>query len=583
MEIVVCRKCERKNPSDRRFCGACGEALWEKCPRCGAECPADERFCGVCGSDVIQSLEELRRDCEARFDSAHDLAKSHQYSEAIVTLRAVAMVSDPRLKPFAARAVTELESLDRLSTLALAQAQQSFHEAQDFLAANAYEQAQQALEQIPEPLRNAEQKDFLANVMAIQQELRELIGDIRAAIEEKRIGDLLPKVERLLMLKPAHAQGQKLAGQLRDRAVAAAKEKYKAHNYEKAADQLRQIPSMVMVREIEEFREKVDELASLISEVRNGAVADSTLLALAERLCKSAPTNTAAEHLRNQIAERVKTSPADRRLGAPNWAPLPNRPLLGAPVDWLAHMARPTFASEEVTRKIRNYPGQFFTALGLALQGVGLAAIEAELTPRPERVGVLGQLPMLSFGRRSASAAWGIDLSTYAVKAIKLTRDAKDEVRVEAAEYVPLGGAASEEKSLEIRSQRLNDWLQDFAKRNADLKGTKICIGMAGQQVLGRFFELPVMPPRKFAEAVQYEARHQLPIDLAELCWSHAVLNVERDQKNARPDDQPRRIFVQAAREFHVRNKVDSSNRLGSRWMWCKVILSPCTMPPSMS
>jgi len=556
MESVVCRKCQRENQAGRRFCGGCGGSLWQKCPRCGAECPADERFCGVCGSDVANSLEELRRDCEARFDSAHDLAKAHQYPAAIVALRAVAMVADPRLQPFATRAASEIESLDRLSKSEAAKAQQTFHNAQALLAAHDYEASQQTLEQIPEPLRTGEQNDFLANLIAIQQELRELMRELRVALEEKRTGDVLPRLERLLVLKPAHTQGLKLAGQLRDRAVIAAKEKHQAHNYQKAAEHLQQIPSVAMTPDIEDFRDKIDELASLMSEVRNGALADPGLLSLAERLCKSAPGNTAAEHLRNQMAERCQSKPADHRLGAANWAPLPPRTLLGASVDWLAHFQRLKGTSDAVTNTLRKYPGQFFTAVGLALQGVGLAAIDAHLTPQPDKAGVFGQLPSFSFSRQPTNAAWGIDLSSSAVKAIKLTRDTKDEVRIEAAEYLELGNAASGDNSDELRSNRLNAWLSEFSSRNRDSKGIKFCIGIPGQQVLGRFFELPPMPARKFTDAIQYEARHQLPIDLTELCWSHSVLNEARDQKSVPPKDQPKRIFVQAARDFHVRNKI---------------------------
>src|SRR6267142_4910590 len=88
--VVACRQCRRENPAGRRFCGGCGQPLWEKCPRCGAECAGDERFCGGCGADVAESLEEQRKQCEVRIQEALSLAKAHQYDAAFSTLQSVA-------------------------------------------------------------------------------------------------------------------------------------------------------------------------------------------------------------------------------------------------------------------------------------------------------------------------------------------------------------------------------------------------------------------------------------------------------------------------------------------------------------
>ena len=61
------------------------------------------------------------------------------------------------------------------------------------------------------------------------------------------------------------------------------------------------------------------------------------------------------------------------------------------------------------------------------------------------------------------------------------------------------------------------------------------------------------MAARKAADSVQFEARHQLPVALEELCWSHQVLD-EVTGKAA--DEQPRRILVQATRDVHVQERL---------------------------
>src|SRR5262245_49394335 len=86
-DVVICRTCQRENPSGRRFCGGCGQELWEKCARCGAECTAEERFCGVCGADVQQTLRDMQQDCDSRIEKALTQAAAHQYEPAFTALR----------------------------------------------------------------------------------------------------------------------------------------------------------------------------------------------------------------------------------------------------------------------------------------------------------------------------------------------------------------------------------------------------------------------------------------------------------------------------------------------------------------
>jgi len=55
-EIRPKRRCEAIRAT-ARYCGGCGQPLWEKCPKCSAEGAADERFCGSCGTDIIGGLD----------------------------------------------------------------------------------------------------------------------------------------------------------------------------------------------------------------------------------------------------------------------------------------------------------------------------------------------------------------------------------------------------------------------------------------------------------------------------------------------------------------------------------------------
>jgi rRNA maturation endonuclease Nob1 len=58
-QVIICLKCGSKNPSENKFCGQCGQALYPppsiQCPRCGTTMPSNMNFCGQCGSPLRQT------------------------------------------------------------------------------------------------------------------------------------------------------------------------------------------------------------------------------------------------------------------------------------------------------------------------------------------------------------------------------------------------------------------------------------------------------------------------------------------------------------------------------------------------
>lgn len=484
------------------------------------------------------------------------LAAGWQFKEAIAALRGVAEVADPRFEQFAAQAQGEIARLEAQRSELRAASDRALPAARQLLEVHAYENAQRAIEQVPEPLRSDEHNEVLDRARACREEVLALSVKIRETVEQKQSGNLLPKLDRLLALKPNHEQARQLATRLAANLAKAGKARLSQHKYREALDALDQIPGFLRDDDVNSLIETAGELESLLQAVCGGALADQALLELAERLCKLAPGNTEAAQLRSELIQQVKVKPDDRRLAAANWASLPKRTSLGVPVDWLGHATRPARANQGVAESLASHPGQFFTAFGLALQGLGLAAIEANLTPR-EKSRVLSKLSSfsnLSFGGRKAIGAWGVDLGDYALKAVKLTRGgAPEDVQIEAAEYI-LHSQPLTHQGPGIEPGKIADQtLRDFVARTGDLKGTKLCVGMPGQKVLGRFFDLPPMPAKKAPDAILYEAQHQLPIALEELCWSHHLADESASKEG---EAQPRRVLLQAAREAHVRERV---------------------------
>jgi type IV pilus assembly protein PilM len=546
---VACRHCQRTSPATKRFCGGCGKSLWETCPNCQSECAADERFCGSCGADILVGLGEQSRRLQTKLAEAEALIAVCRYDEALGLLRSVAAVADPRFERWAQQALAAIAQADKESAERQAAANKRIVSARVHLESHEFEAAIKELDAIPVPIRTPEATALLERARGARQESLTLTAEIRTALDDGRTIELLPKIERLLTLKPDHAQARQLAEKMRDRLVRSAKKRFHAQQYRECLDELAQLPLLLRTAEADAMAETAGELLALLDGIRGAALADRPTLALADRLVKLAPANEEAAKTRTRLAERLEESRADPRLGAANFAPLARQTSSGWPVDWLAHAGRFQPADESVQSAMHEQPGQLFVALGLALQGLGLAAVPIDLSPA-DQTNVL-QRPL--FVRKSGPVAWGLDLSDYALKAVKLTKESKDSpVKVAAVEYI-LHRKSLVAPGMDVeRPELLEETLRDFVSRVGDLSAAKICVGLAGQRVLGRFFDVPPIAAKKLPDAITFEARHQLPIALDELCWGHQVLDIAG--KN--PDQSPRRIVVTAARQPHVRERL---------------------------
>lgn len=548
---VECRQCHRPNPQSRRYCGGCGASLWEKCPKCGADGPADEQFCGSCGIDIHKSLSQRIAQIERDLTEAERLTSQHEYEEALALLHGVAGISEARFDAWARRARIEIDRIMQIRTSQQKLADQKLDRARGLVESCNYEAAISQLESIPQSLKLPEADELLAKARAARSELTSLGSEIRQAIENKEVRHLLPKIQRLMALKPDHKQAQELARQVRDSLVKLAAKHVSQHEYAEAVLVLDDIPEPLRTDEARNLLGTAGELAVLSNAVEHAPFADRTTLLLTERLVKIAPSDTAATRLQDELRERAKARPDNPRCPFPVWHPAPQKTRIGPRIDWLANITQTPAASDEVRKQLSAQPGQFFTALGLALQGVGAAAIETNLMPR-EKKGMLDLLPALSLTRRGPEVAWGLDLSESGLKAIKLSRDKAAELTIDAALFLPHARPLSHPDAVTERAKLTADTLQEFVSKAGELKGCSVSVGMPGSQVLGRFFELPPLALKKVEAAVLLETRLQFPIALEELCHESHIFGSQAKKS----DEVPRRVMVVAARQAHAAQRV---------------------------
>lgn len=555
-----CPRCAADNQRTGKFCSKCGAPLWEACFNCGETCAAGEEFCAACGANIGRVAAENIERVENELREAERLWAECRFEEAIVLLGAVGKNKHPRVFDQARRAAEMLKQASRERVQRRNEAETARQRAEILLAEFDYEAAARALEAVSPPLRSDQIKGLLTRSRQCRREIAALEAEIRDDAQHKRIDDLLTKIERLLALQPRHAEAMTLAEKVQQRIAAAAEKALNEHRYERAVQLLERIPPKAGDAGVVELLRRARETACLARDLRNAPVVDQTLFALAERMRLLSPSDATMRKLHDELQRRRRAAAA-RSAGQPlAWANPPKNTPLGAPVEWLASFHRISSIDSPETADLHRHPGRFAAACGLALAGVGGAAVDINLSA-VGRLGMLGRVARL-VRAKTARSAWGIDLGTSALKAVKLAWDAaKCEAIVEAALLIehakPLNHAANEVEESKLVVDTLKTLLGAWA-----LKGERVCAGLPGRVALCRQFELPPADAAKAGKLVEFEARLQLNIPLEQLIWDYHPFDAAAAERPAR---ETGRALLVAAKRHAVERFVESFRRAGLR------------------
>ncbi len=117
----------------------------------------------------------------------------------------------------------------------------------------------------------------------------------------------------------------------------------------------------------------------------------------------------------------------------------------------------------------------------------------------------------------SSQEAWGIDVGTTALKAIKLRREG-DKVFLEAMEVVEHSAFLSEPDG--DRKEIVRETLAKFIEKHP-LRGEKVFVSASGSSSFARFVKLPPVEPRRIPEIVKFEAIQQIPFSLDQVIWDY--------------------------------------------------------------
>ena len=570
-EPIQCRSCGTLAKPNRKFCGNCGNPLWEPCPKCGTLEPASEKFCGDCGVNRSDALDTLLAESISNLEEANRMRKRGDFDSATALLGNTSEQKHSLVIPYAEEAKALLSEIEMERQRRNEEALEVLAVAEKAFADKDYESARCALDSIPPALRNDQMNELLAEVRTVSEEATSLDMAIRKGLDRKKYDGMLEQVARLLELQPSRNDMRKLHRQLEKRSqkhrkkeIAGlfheAKKKIAECDYAEAVQLLDQVAGTNQSEEVQQLYERARELFWLKDDLRRTPVTDPALLGIAKRLVKLQPNDSGAADLLKELTRRMSATIEDPRAAYHGWAKPSESQKLGLPVQLLgwAQGIESSQASPAVKQTIANHPGRFLTACGLALQGLDRASVVTNLVPREE--GVFSRLAG-RMRKTHAAAAWGIDLGSSALKAVQLApgESPDEDVRVLDCAIIP------HEKNLlrsGIDGQRaavIQQTLKAFTQQH-DLSGSKICVGFSGSKVLSRFIQMPPLPEKKLAEAIQYEARHQIPFDLSSLVWDSHVI---RRRLGDSEQDYSRSVVLIAAKTAQLRETIEPFQDLG--------------------
>jgi len=117
-------------------------------------------------------------------------------------------------------------------------------------------------------------------------------------------------------------------------------------------------------------------------------------------------------------------------------------------------------------------------------------------------------------------SVWGIELGQTALKALRCTM-VDGEVVADAFDFIEYPKILSQPEA--DADELIADSIAQLLERNDSITD-KVCVSVPGQSGLAKFFKPPPVEVKKVADIVRYEARQQIPFDLADVVWDFQMM-----------------------------------------------------------
>ena len=119
-----------------------------------------------------------------------------------------------------------------------------------------------------------------------------------------------------------------------------------------------------------------------------------------------------------------------------------------------------------------------------------------------------------------SQSVWGIEIGQTALKALRCTM-VDGEVTADAFDFIEYPKILSQPEA--DAEELVADAVAQLLERN-DAFTDKVCVSVPGQSGLAKFFKPPPVEVKKVGDIVRYEARQQIPFDLADVVWDFQMM-----------------------------------------------------------
>ncbi len=540
-----CGKCSHLNAAGAKFCGGCGHALFELCAGCNQSVRLTDRFCGGCGTDLDAVLRKRIEQAEQSMLAAVQATKEFRYSDAVTRFGLLTKEQDYRLAEIATQARQALEKVTSLRDQVVNKAAAAMEAAARAAESQDRDEVVRLLESVPSQLLDEASTKLLAQCRAYVGELSDLAESMRGAIAEKNWPFAGVLIDRMMEMRPEEASYRSLAGQIAARLMSEADRLFSKREYGAAVDFLDAVPATNHDTAYAELRQKIDHVEWLNAQFEFEPYATPTLGRLAVRLSKQSPDDPRGKDLVTRLAARLKQPQSSKRHLFPDWTGS-RRSQLGGEAAILGWPLKVDCRGDAVTKKL---PGRFSIAIGLALQGLGIARVSNVLWEKKSLLGAIAS-------RRKAKMCWGIDIGNAGVRAVLLQRDAKDNdvavIQAYSAEFAPATRLGKEGKSILACRDAIKSMLETINIGSVD-----VFANFSSRETLVRFLELPPVDDKKAKSLLDAEVVGQFPLAADELNLIKWFADKPEEDAVGRP------AAIVAARKFAVTNRIDFLTEAG--------------------
>jgi Tfp pilus assembly PilM family ATPase len=554
MSVLNCGRCGHVNKEEAKFCGGCGQPIFEPCAKCAASVRLTQKFCGDCGADLEAILEKRKEDFQNSLAKTIEAAKNHEYGSAIEQLKRLSTSTDYRFEEYVQQARAALPKVEKLRQHVLQRTEEAQAVAMAAYEAGEHEKVIQALSSVPASLLDEPARVAFAKSTAFIEEVTSLRESLRDAVSKKDWPVLGSLLERALEIFPDDESYRNLASKVSNKLMAIAEALFAKGEYEDALNRMDSIPTFFQGDAFTVLKDRIAAIDWLVSQFDDEPFATPTLGKLAVRFTAEAPNDPRGKEFVAKISAILKEPRRDASIVYPHWS-VRRESAIGGDLAIFGWPQSIDFSNQPI---VRQNPARFGVAFGLALQALNASCFQSGFT---QKKGLLSSLGM----KRPTNDVWGIDIGTSHLKAVKLRREGEklSVGEAELIEFPEVYRPGRDGKSFLAMREVVKELAIKHNWANAEC-----WVNYPSREVFVRFIELPPVDNKKAMALLDAEAGGHFPVNLDELELLKWVADKSEREGTGRPS------ALIAARKYLVTQRWDFLTEVGlkAKGMQCEAI-----------